>query len=137
MITREMDYSIRLLRGLSDGELHTAAELASSQDVPKTFAYKILEKMQKAGAVRAERRKGGGYILTADLDELTLMDCLRLEGLEVWVNACVEPGFVCRWKESQIDHFCSVHQHLQQIQDKLVEELEKYSVREILEGKTE
>lgn len=134
MITRESDYAIRLVRGLSDGKKHSAAELAESQDVTKPFAYKILKKLHQAGVVKIIRGKEGGYILDADLDELTLLDFLKVTENELWVNECVEPGAECQWRDHQTGQLCHVHQHLQRLQNTLTHELERYSIREILTG---
>ena len=48
LISRETDYSIRILRSLGSGEKLTADELCQKELLPKQFAYKILKRLQKS-----------------------------------------------------------------------------------------
>ena len=45
VITKETDYALRILRALTDGELHTVGQVAQSEFLPQAFAYKILKKL--------------------------------------------------------------------------------------------
>ena len=49
IITREIDYAIRVLRAISDNELHSVQKMSETEDIPCHFAYKIVKKLEKAG----------------------------------------------------------------------------------------
>ena len=42
LITREMDYAIRAVRALADGEKHNIKEICSMEDIPTEFGYKAV-----------------------------------------------------------------------------------------------
>lgn len=54
LITREIDYALRILRHLQHG-MASAAEIEKTQQVSADFSRKILRKLKKAGIVEAVR----------------------------------------------------------------------------------
>ena len=42
IITKEIDYAIRMLRVLADKEQHSVQKMSETEDVPCHFAYKII-----------------------------------------------------------------------------------------------
>lgn len=55
LITREIDYALRILRRLSDNKLHVMRDLCEKEIIPQKFAYKILRKRKKAALIKATR----------------------------------------------------------------------------------
>ena len=141
MITKKSDYAIRLVRALSDGERHTAEELVRTQQVPKPFAYKILNRLVKAGLLDVSYGKLGGYMLSVDLNQLTLLDLMQVVNDNaddnLRVNVFWDPNEVCQCKENQVDRLCYVHHHLLKLQEKLVQDLSRHSINDILVGAVE
>lgn len=137
IIKKESDYAVRLIRGLSDGKRHSASELAESQGVPKLFAYKIMKKLHHAGVVEVYQGVTGGYKLSVDLDEISLLRFLSVTENSLLRNICMEENSGCEWEETQEGRHCSVHRHLHAIQDIICRELERHSVRDILSGNVE
>lgn len=133
LITRETDYALRLLRGLANGELATAGELAERELVPQQFAYKILKKLSKAGFLHITRGAEGGCRLTADLRKVTLYDLMEAMEADALVSACMEPGYQCTWQAKNGD-CCTAHRRLGQVQAALNRELKAHSLSEILTG---
>ena len=72
LISRELDYALRILRGLGDGDMHTMRALCEDELIPQKFAYKIIRKLAAADFITAVRGVGGGVRLTADLSALTV-----------------------------------------------------------------
>ena len=134
LLTRETDYALRILRALSDGERHTAGELAGTQQVPQQFTYKILKKLQKAKLVNVIRGADGGCALAVSLDAASLYDVMRATGGDDLVNACMEPGHVCAWRAARDGVCCGIHCRLADIQEKLNAELKSHSLRELFFG---
>lgn len=131
LITRETDYAIRILRALTGGEQITAADICKKELLPQQFVYKILKKLQKSGLVSVTRGKDGGCRLAADLRKVSLYDLMVITDSDKSVSACTQPGFPCAWRQ-KYGRPCRVHQHLQQLQDRLDQELKAVLLSEIL-----
>lgn len=134
LITRETDYALRILRGLSGGELMTAGALSQREQVPQQFGYKILKKLDRAGLVKITRGAEGGCCLTADLEKTTLYDLLEAMEEDRFVISCMETGYQCTWRAARNGAVCGAHCRLAQVQQKLDEELKSHSLAEILFG---
>ncbi len=134
MITRETDYAIRLLRGLTDNEVHTTAELTENEMVPHAFAYKILKKLSGAGYVQILRGAEGGYRLVADLSDITLYDLMMVMGDSCAITHCMDEDYECPWRKEH--RACDVHRRLARIQSVVNRELKAHTLKDLLQ-KTE
>ena len=130
VITKETDYALRILRALTDGELHTVGQVAQSEFLPQAFAYKILKKLEKAGFIRLSRGSAGGCRLAADLSRVSLYDLMAALGERSDLSACMADAFSCPWRECHGG--CTAHNKLLEIQRALDSELRAHSLREIL-----
>ena len=130
VITKETDYALRILRALTDGELHTVGQVAQSEFLPQAFAYKILKKLEKAGFIRLVRGSAGGCLLAADLSAVSLYDLMAALGERSDLSACMDPDHQCPWRSSHGG--CTLHCKLLEIQEKLDAELRSHSLEEIL-----
>lgn len=131
LISRECDYAIRILRDLSDGELHVVRDLCERELVPHKFAYKIIHKLSKAGLVSATRGVGGGVRLSADLEACTFYDLLKIIDPEKRINICTSPEYNCEWRTKN-DRYCSVHLHLLMLEREIREILKGVSLQSLL-----
>lgn len=134
MITKESDYGIRIIRALKDGEQMTIHQICDQQSIPKQFAYKILKKLDNAGLVQIRRGYKGGCVLAADLREITLFDVIRATDEQFFLTHCLQEGYLCDY--SARASCCTVHQELTRVQHMLEQELRRYSLKEVLEGRT-
>ena len=128
-VTREMDYYIRIVRALYHGGLQSANEIATKENMPPAITYKLLKAMLKADIVKSFRGTDGGYQLTVDCSNFTLMDLYRRLGIEIIVNKCMMPGYQC---ENISCDKCKVHQELSRIQAVITRELSSKPLCEIL-----
>ncbi|QNK41081.1 RrF2 family transcriptional regulator [Caproicibacter fermentans] len=131
LITRETDYALRILRALSGGEHVTTADICKKELLPQQFVYKILKKMERAGLVLITRGKDGGCRLIKDLQTVSLFDLMEIMETDKSISACTQPGYPCAWRQ-KYGKPCMVHQHLQQIQRKLDDELKAFRLSKIL-----
>ncbi len=132
VITRETDYALRILRILLDDDLHTVGEIASAEMIPQPFAYKIIKKLSKAGIIQVVRGAAGGCRLAADLSQRSLYDLMMDMGEKSSLSSCMEPDYMCSWKENHGG--CTIHCQLAAIQSKLDQELQAHSLWHILTG---
>lgn len=130
LITRETDYALRIVRAISDGELHNVKEITDSQMLPQAFTYKIIKKLSNAGFLEIVRGAAGGCRLTVDLSKLSLYDLMMAVDESSNLSACMDKAYDCAWRNAHGG--CTLHCHLFEIQEKLNRELRSYSLRQLL-----
>ena len=128
--TKECDYAIRMVRGLANMEVNSTKVICEREHVPKDFAYKILKKLEKKGIVKAYRGNDGGYKLHRELDNITLIDIVRAVDEQLLLNECLKEGHIC---PNNIDgKHCNVNQEFMRVQDALLGELGKKTMKELV-----
>ena len=122
LMTREMDYSLRILRALyQEGQL-SAAAIAQREHMPKAVTLKVLKKLHAAGLVSSRRGSGGGYALDRPCETMYLGELFCSLGEPILINRCQKPGYRC---ENRSKHDCGVCRELFRVQKVLDEELHK------------
>ena len=122
LMTREMDYALRILRALyQEGQL-SAAAIAQKESMPKAITLKILKQLQAAGLVSSRRGASGGYVLEESCEALYLGDLFQALGEPVYVNRCQQPGYQC---ENHQEGRCGLCRELSRVQQVLNVELRK------------
>jgi Rrf2 family protein len=134
LITRETDYAIRALRALSDGNKWTLSEICEKEIVPHQFGYKIMKKLALAGYVVIKRGKEGGYTLTEDVKNKTMLDLTNDMESSTDVSPCVVPGYVCEVHPS-LQETCAVNVRLSALQAALNDQLRSINVYELVTAK--
>lgn len=138
LISRETDYALRILRALAGGERVATTELSKNEHIPQSFAYKIIKKLENANLINIFRGINGGSELACDLSKISLLDFMEIMGEHLHVNACLESGYECSWVKAHGDCVCHVHSSLIELQHKIKELFEQYSLQDILfEDKSE
>ena len=95
LMTREMDYALRILRALHQRGQLSAAAIAQEEHMPKAITLKLLKQLHAAGLVASRRGPSGGYLLQRPCGELYLLDLFRALGESPLVNRCQRPGYRC------------------------------------------
>lgn len=129
LISREMDYTIRIIRQLSKEKICNASQIEKEECISRDFARKILGKLKKAGIVSAERGTNGGYYLTASPKDMTIWDLKNVIEPGPVVNKCLNDGYQC---PKNCETTCSVHLECVRIEKIVEAEMQRYSLEEIL-----
>lgn len=122
LVTREIDYALRILRALYRHGQLSAAAIAEKEHMPKAVTVKILKRLNAAGLVASRRGAAGGYLPQVPGDQLCLEDVFRALGEPACVNRCQRPGYLC---ENQRPEECGMCRELGRIQAVLDRELRK------------
>lgn len=122
LITREMDYTLRILRALHQNGHLSAAAIAQKENMPKAITLKLLKQLHAAGLVTSRRGPSGGYLTQRPCEELYLGDLFLALGDPIFVNRCQRPGYHC---ENRKPDNCGVCRELSRIQRVLDGELYK------------
>jgi Rrf2 family protein len=95
LVTREADYAIRCVLEVARHGRISAAEVARTRAISRTFLGKIVQTLAKAGVVSTRRGVGGGISLAVAPEDLTLLQIIEaIEGPLV-LNDCLLPQPNC------------------------------------------
>ena len=122
LMTREMDYALRVLRALYQDGKQSAAAVAQREHMTKAVALKMLKRLHKAGLVSSQRGASGGYALSRSCEALYLSDLILALGDPLLINRCQDPDYRC---ENRPEGDCGLCRELSRIQGVLDEELRK------------
>jgi len=126
--TRRSDYGIRAAICLA-GRVNTqatAAEIASEMDIPKGFLRQVLQALQRDGLVSSLPGRQGGYALTRDPAEISILEIVEaLEG-QFDIGECALRGGPCHWSD-----VCALHETWSGSRDAFRQELAASTLAEI------
>lgn len=122
LITREMDYTLRILRALHQGGQLSAAAVARREHMQKAITLKLLNRLLAAGIVESRRGVSGGYFLKRRCEEMNFLDIFQAIGDPPLINRCQREGYQC---ENFQKGGCSICRELSRIQDALNKELQQ------------
>jgi Rrf2 family protein len=131
-ISRECDYSVRIIRELADGKKKTAEDISSKERISYQFSYKILKKLENKGLVRVFRGVQGGYSLTKKIEDITLYDVFTAIEDHIFITACLQNGFDCPMNKNGTP--CSVHKEFLRLQRVLTSAMKEKTLDEVFRG---
>lgn len=129
IISRELDYAVRIIRQLNKTRISNAAQIEKAECMSRDFARKILGKLKKADIVSAERGTNGGYFLKADPCDLTLWDLKNAIEPGPVVNKCMREGYNC---PLNCESLCALHVECMRIEELIETELKKKSLAQLI-----
>jgi FeS assembly SUF system regulator len=88
------DYAIVLLAHLaqSGGRTLTAQELSTRSHVPMPTVSKLCKELSKAGLVRSQRGRHGGYDLARSADQISVAEIVELLEGPIGLTECSSAG---------------------------------------------
>lgn len=101
LIKRSTDYAIRALVHLacSDRDVESVTSIAEARAIPLLFLQKIMQKLTKAGLVRAQVGAAGGVSLAADPRSVTLKQVMDISQGAMTVSRCLMGTKKCARQE--------------------------------------
>lgn len=131
IITRATEYAIRAILYMAaqpPGEIVYKRDICKAQEITPAFLTKILQPLIKEGIVGSQRGVGGGFFLTREPSEITLLDVVRTQEGPVYLNQClVEPGTCNR------EFFCPAHGAWKEIREGFMGMLQEYDFASLVE----
>ena len=118
ILTRSADYALRALIYLAQRPPNAPVpleEIAQSQFVPPFLLSKILQSLVKVGVVRSKRGFGGGFVLVAKPDELTLEEVIKHIDGPFTVFECLVDEDFC-----QLCSECVLRDKFHQLQEAMI-----------------
>lgn len=133
IIKNETDYALRALAHLAahrmlGNEAPVAAKtLAAAEGIPEDFAYKILQRLARAGLTEGQMGPQGGFRLALDPGEVTLLRVIEAMQGPVTIRRCLLSEDMCSRRQS-----CPVSARLEGIKDDLVRSLHSVTLADVL-----
>ena len=109
MISPTAEYALRAIVYLASkqGEPQTNQQIAEITKVPSAYLSKVLQALGRAGLLTSQRGLGGGYRLTRDMDEITMLDVVNSVDPVQRIRRCpmeiAEHGFTLCPLHSRLD----------------------------------
>ena len=126
---RKGDYSVRavlnLARHYGRGR-RKAREIAAEMDIPERYLPQILAQLVHHGLLVATAGPDGGYELSRDPRDVTLIEVVEAAEGEIGTRQCVLRGGPCDW-----ENVCPVHEPWSQAQQAFVRRLQATTFRQL------
>ncbi|MCT8977234.1 Rrf2 family transcriptional regulator [Clostridium sp. CX1] len=134
-ITQEADYAFRVVFYLSKlgyGEKIEAKVISEEENIPLRFLLKLLRKLTQANIIKSYRGVNGGYSLNQMPEDISLKDVIEAIDGPIYINRCLYNPEECNLNRTSR---CQIHNALAKVQNKLVNELDGITFKDILEKK--
>lgn len=133
VIRQETDYALRLIAVLaaqSGNEAHNLSTrvLAEQGGVSYEFACKILQKLHDAGLIKSVMGPKGGYQLSKNAQNITLLEVVTAVQGSLNVNGCL---LGCERKEA-----CPLSFKMEELQKQMEDFLNNISLEEAIKERT-
>jgi Rrf2 family iron-sulfur cluster assembly transcriptional regulator len=115
LITRSTEHPVQI------------SEIAKDQDVSKTYLAKIFQQLSTARIVVGHRGVTGGYILSRDASEITLVDIIEAVDGPIIRRHCCLGMFGCPIKNK-----CTVLDVFNEANERFVDTLQKMTLKDIV-----
>lgn len=129
IISRELDYAVRIIRQLNKTRISNAAQIEKAECMSRDFARKILGKLKKADIVSTERGTNGGYYLKVSPEDLTLWDLKNVIEPGPVANKCMREGYEC---PRNCETPCALHIECIRIETIVEAELKRNSLDQLI-----
>lgn len=129
LITREVDYAIRILVYMykSDSDLFTADSLKEATDIPLAFIRKITQKLAKGGFISSIKGKNGGLKLVKKADSITVFELIIFLQGKISFTECTFLNHPCQRMES-----CKLRLKLDEFEGLLINQFKEINISSIL-----
>lgn len=129
---QEVDYALRVVLYLSKlgyGQKIEAKTISEQENIPLRFLLKLLRKLKQADIVQSYRGVSGGYALNKMPKDINLRDVAEAIDGPININKCLGDENQCNLNRTST---CEIHYVLNNIQNKVLDELENTNFEEIL-----
>jgi Rrf2 family protein len=132
LITRDTSYALHAICYLSKQKdrIISVDELVKELKVPRAFARKILQKLNKEGILKSYKGAGGGFSLNKRPEDIYLLDVMQVFQGPFKLNECVFKKMPCPEIKK-----CRLKKKLDTIEDYILKELKGINLKKMMSGK--
>jgi FeS assembly SUF system regulator len=128
-LNRLTDYAVVVMSqmALRGGETRSAQQISEDTGVPLPTVAKLLNLLGRAKLVTSQRGASGGYILSAEPEEITVAQIIQAMEGPIALTACVDGATDCCGAEA----FCPMRGNWNRVNDAIREALTSVSLAEM------
>jgi len=121
LITKSEEYGVRLvMRMAREGGQLSVTQLAEMERLPETTVAKVLLQLRKAGLVRAERGRNGGYVLAEAPARISMARVLQALGEPLFSGRFCQAEIACACPNDAACGLRSVWAHIDRMIEKVL-----------------
>lgn len=128
------NYAIRIIAELSIENKLSASDLSRMIGIPIPSIMKIMDRLKTAGLIQVHRGVDGGFVLKRRSQSITLYELIKVVESTIYINRCLEDDKYC--SRCAVE-YCEMRKLYEQTQEKLEEELKRYTIRELITQRLE
>lgn len=128
------NYAIRIIAELSMKNKLSANDLSGILGIPIPSVMKIMDKLRNAGLIEVRRGVDGGFVLVRRNQDITLYELIKTMESTIYINRCLEDDKYC--SRCAVD-YCEMRKLYEETQEKLEEELKRYTIRKLISQRLE
>ena len=117
------------LSGRGLGVLTSRQEIAAKADIPTHFLAKIAQDLARANLIEIRQGARGGFVLSRDPAQLSLLEVVETMIGEIYLNDCVARPNSCK-----VTCDCAVHRVWMTAREQLRETLNKVTFDQLIKG---
>ncbi len=133
-ITREGDYGIRSVLYLARQpfkKISFVTEISDEYKIPRSFLAKILQKLVKAKIIRSYRGVNGGFSLSRQSRDISMLDVIEAIEGKIHLNVCLMDKKKCLFSKQ-----CPVSPVWALVQARFTEVLKKTNFEDLARQKS-
>ena len=110
------------------GEYRKIREVAEEMNIPLRYTPEILGILQRAGLAEARAGRNGGYRLSRDPSDISLLEVIEASEGDLKSQRCVMSGGPCHWQGT----ICAVHPMLEAAGNALTDSLRSQTLSSVV-----
>ena len=130
-LTKKADYGMIALRHIALSSRHAASakEIADTYDIPLPLLAKVLQTLTKSGALQSVAGTRGGYKLSRDPRQISVLEVIRAIDGPVVLTSCFTTHGGCGQSEK-----CTVREPLRHVHEAIMNLLQRTTIQQLATG---
>ena len=117
--SKTTEYALRIMSfmAMNEKKLYSANEIYANLKIPFRYLRKLLTTLSKNGLLISVQGKSGGYRISRDLNEISLLDIIQQTGDNKFKNECFFGFHDCAFvkKCAMHDKWAAVRENINQV----------------------
>ena len=129
LMTKDTGYALRILVYMAQhkGGLFPVRRIARGVEVPHAFARRICQMMSKKKVISSQKGKGGGFMFSGNLGDVSVMDIIRIFQGEIEFLDCFIRGHICGRIKG-----CKLRKKLKALEKEVALKLDRITLKDLL-----
>jgi Rrf2 family protein len=135
MLSRKAKYGLKAMLRLATSQgtgPMLVSDLAARESIPKKFLEQILLELKHRGLLQSKKGKGGGYMLTRPITNISMGEVIRALDGPIAPIPCVSLTAYARCDECADERTCGIRMVMKEVRDAMADILDRSSLADVL-----